>query len=73
MCFCPTPLAHERQTQYDFYSTDMITEEAEEYGEIQGVSLWPYIASKAEAAKRAEPGAADVTMDVNPRLDDDGR
>ena len=27
-CFCPTPLAHERQTQYDFYFTDMTTEPA---------------------------------------------
>jgi hypothetical protein len=48
-CFCPTPLAHERQTQYDFYFTDMTTAEAEGYGE----SLWDYIASKAEAAGRA--------------------
>ena len=24
-CFCPTPLNHERQTQYDFYFTDMTT------------------------------------------------
>ena len=58
MCFCPTPLQHERQTQYDFYFTDMITEEAEGYSEIQGVSLWSYMASKAQVAKRAEPGAA---------------
>jgi hypothetical protein len=27
-CFCPTPLYHERQTQYDFYFTDMTTEPA---------------------------------------------
>ena len=54
MCFCPTPLHHERQTQYDFYFTDMTTEPAKEYGEIQGASLWSYMASKAEAAKNAE-------------------
>ena len=54
MCFCPTPLYHERQTQYDFYFTDMITEEAEGYGAIQGVSLWSYMASKAEAARPGE-------------------
>ena len=35
MCFCPTPLYHERQTQYDFYFTDMTTEPAKGYGEIQ--------------------------------------
>jgi hypothetical protein len=38
-CFCPTPLYHERQTQYDFYFTDMTTVEAEGYGEIKGESL----------------------------------
>lgn len=53
MCFCPTPLQHERQTQYDFYFTDMTTEPAQEYGEIQGSSLWSYMASKAEAAKHS--------------------
>jgi hypothetical protein len=54
MCFCPTPLYHERQTQYDFHFTDMTTEPAKEYGEIQGASLWCYMASKAEAARSAE-------------------
>jgi hypothetical protein len=53
MCFCPTPLYHERQTQYDFYFTDLTTEPAEGYGE-QGASLWSYMASKAEAARHAE-------------------
>ena len=49
-CFCPTPLHHERQTQYDFYFTDMTTKGAEGYGEIKGESLWDYMASKAGAA-----------------------
>jgi hypothetical protein len=57
MCFCPTPLAHERQTQYDSFFTEMTTEEAGGYGEVQGESLWSYMASKAEAARHAEPGA----------------
>jgi hypothetical protein len=59
MCFCPTPLNHERQTQYDFYFTDMTTAEADGYFEIQGESLWPYMASKAkgEAARHAGTGA----------------
>jgi len=56
MCFCPTPLQHERQTQYDFYFTDMTTAEAEAYGDIQGESLWAYMASAAETARHAEPG-----------------
>src|SRR5262249_4130075 len=54
MCFCPTPLQHERQTQYDFYFTDMTTDVAEGYGIIHGASLWPYMAAKAEAATHAE-------------------
>ena len=54
MCFCPTPLHHERQTQYDFYFTDMSTELVKGYGEIKGASLWSYMASRAEAARRAE-------------------
>ena len=53
-CFCPTPLQHERQTQYDFYFTDMTTERAKGYGEIQGTSLWSYMASKAEAGRRVK-------------------
>jgi hypothetical protein len=53
-CFCPTPLNHERQTQYDFYFADMTTEPAKGYSEIQGASLWSYMASKAGAARTAD-------------------
>jgi hypothetical protein len=53
MCFCPTPLYHERQTQYDLYFTNMTTEPAEARGEIQGASLWSYMASKAETVRHA--------------------
>src|SRR5262249_41792595 len=56
MCFCSTPLRHERQTQYDFYFTDMTTAQAEGYVDIQGESLWAYMASKADAARHAGPG-----------------
>ncbi len=48
MCLCPTPLRHERATQYDFYFTDLTTEEAHDYGEVEGESLWSYMASRAE-------------------------
>ena len=47
--FCPTPLQHERRTQYDFYFSDMTTTEAERYGEIKGESLWDHMASKAQS------------------------
>ena len=49
-CFCPTPLQHERRTQYDSYFTDMTTAEADGYGDIPGESLWDYMASKASGA-----------------------
>jgi len=52
-CFCPTPLYHERQTQYDRHFTDVTTTEAEGYGEIKGESLWDYMASKAGAPGHA--------------------
>jgi hypothetical protein len=54
MCFCPTPLYHERQTQYDLYFTDMTAEPAEARGEIKGASLRSYMASKAETVRHAE-------------------
>jgi len=53
MCFCPTPLQHERQTQYNSYFTDMTIEPAEGYGDLQGASLWSYMASRAKTAKDA--------------------
>jgi hypothetical protein len=53
-CLCLTPLQHERRTQYDFYFRNISTEEAEGYGEIQGESLWAYMASKADTAKLVE-------------------
>jgi hypothetical protein len=49
MCLCTSPLYHERKTQYDFYFTDMTTEEAEDYGVVEGDSLWSYMASKPDA------------------------
>lgn len=42
-CYCPTPLQHERATVYDFYLSDITTEPAEGYGEIQGDSFWSYL------------------------------
>ena len=57
MCFCPTPLHHERQTQYQFYFTDMTTESAKEYGEIQGASLWSYMAFQGRGSKTRRVGS----------------
>jgi len=50
MCHCPSPLHHERKTQYDFYFTKITTIAVDDYGEIEGDSLWVYMASKADTS-----------------------
>lgn len=45
MCFCPTPLQHERATVYDSYLTDIVTEVVDDYGEVEGESFWDYLQS----------------------------
>lgn len=45
--FCPTPLAHERETVYDQYFTDFETTPAEEYISFKGKSFWNLLRSKA--------------------------
>jgi len=45
MCFCPTPLQHERKTHYDFYFSDIETELVEDYGKVEGKSFWSYMES----------------------------
>lgn len=46
MCLCPTPLLHERATQFDFHFTDITTEVVDDYGEVDGESLWSYMKSR---------------------------
>jgi len=36
MCFCQTPLKHERETVYDHFLTDMETEIIDDYVEYEG-------------------------------------
>ena len=45
ICFCPTPLQHERKTHFDFYLSDIETELVEDYGEVEGKSFWSYMES----------------------------
>ena len=47
-CFCSTPLQHERATVYDHYLTDIRTEEAGAYGEVEGESFWELMEEKAD-------------------------
>ncbi len=53
MCFCPTPLQHERKTHYDFYFSDIETELVEDYGEVEGKSFWSYMESIKKAKGKA--------------------
>jgi len=39
MCFCPTPLYHERATIYDKFFTDMKTEVVDDHEEFEGYSF----------------------------------
>ena len=36
VCYCPTPLEHERATVYDRFFDDIETEEIEDYAEFDG-------------------------------------
>jgi len=39
LCYCPTPLMHERATVFDKYFTDMKTEPIEDYKTFKGKSF----------------------------------
>ena len=39
LCYCPTPLKHERATIYDKYFTDMKTEETDDHEDFEGDSF----------------------------------
>jgi len=46
MCFCPTPLKHERQTVYDNFLIDLQTQTIDEYVEFDGVSFFEFLEKK---------------------------
>ena len=46
-CYCDTPLHHERTTQYDSHFTELVTEEVDAKGSIQGEPFWAYLKEKA--------------------------
>ncbi len=43
MCFCSTPLKHERETVYNHYLTDLETKVVDEYVEFNGESFMEYL------------------------------
>lgn len=43
MCFCPTPLKHERETIYNHFLTNMETEIIDDYAEFDGELFFEFL------------------------------
>jgi len=43
MCFCPTPLKHERETIYNHFLTDMETEIIDDHTEFDGELFFQFL------------------------------
>ncbi len=43
MCFCPTPLKHERETVYNHFLTDLETKTIDDYVEFDGESFFDFL------------------------------
>ena len=46
MCFCPTPLKHERATVYDKFLNNLETQIIDEYVEFDGESFFDFLEKK---------------------------
>lgn len=54
-CYCPTPLAHERETVYDRFLTGITTSEVDACREIEvGTSFWSYLRGAAARGHSSE-------------------
>jgi hypothetical protein len=49
-CYCPTPLAHERETVYDHFLSEIQTEEISSEADIKGDSFWDYLIGSRQQA-----------------------
>ena len=47
LCYCPTPLAHERSTVYDRYFENLSTQLVEEFSDMKGDSFWEFLEAEA--------------------------
>ena len=43
LCYCPSPLQHERATVYDQYFSDLKTEKVENHDKFEGDSFINYL------------------------------
>jgi len=48
LCYCDSPLAHERSTIFDHYFTGIVTEPIDDYQEYAGDSFWDYLVDKSK-------------------------
>ena len=46
ICYCPTPLKHERATVYDKYLSEMQTEETKSHERFEGESFMKHISKE---------------------------
>ncbi len=44
VCYCPTPLQHEKETVYDHFFEDIETNEVEDYVEFEGEDFMQHLA-----------------------------
>jgi len=52
MCFCNSPLQHEKATVYDHYLYDITTELVDNYGDVIGESFWSLLISSADKKEK---------------------
>ena len=50
LCYCNTPLEHERSTVLDHYFTDITTAPIDDHQEHEGDSFWDYLVDRAKKA-----------------------
>lgn len=52
MCFCPTPLKHERETIYNHFLTDLETKTIDDYVEFDGESFFDFLEKQFKKRKK---------------------
>lgn len=52
MCFCPTPLRHERETVYDHFFSDLETRVVDGYVEFEGEPFMAWLARRVGSSAR---------------------
>ncbi len=68
VCYCPSPLAHERQTVLDHYFDDITTEPIESYEAHAGRPFLDYLSELADRPTTSQPSRPDgKPRDVNTR------